>query len=152
MKRNDTLQSIHDNWGPLKRAMQAHFLHYFGEQNISPAQFELLKTVSCGQPISHKELARKMQLTPGAISQLLEGLEAAELIERTPHPEDRRIVHISLSRAGQAKLHDFHERRKQLLDTAFATLSDEELLAYLHVQQALLDHLENHHPTHKQED
>ncbi|HEY1064149.1 MAG TPA: MarR family transcriptional regulator [Candidatus Saccharimonadales bacterium] len=152
MKRSEMLQGIHDSWGPLKRAMHAHFLQYFGEQGISPVQFELLKTIGCNQPLSHKELSRKMQLTPGAISQLLEALEEAKLIVRTPSPEDRRIVLVSLSKPGHDQLELFHARRKQILDGAFAQLDDDELATYLQVQQSLLKYLEAHQTTDKQED
>lgn len=42
--------------------------------------------------------------TKGTVSQTLAVLERDGLIQRRPDPDDRRVVHFSLTRAGQAEL------------------------------------------------
>lgn len=55
-------------------------------------------------PLSPRELATKMGLTPSTVTALLDRLEAAGMTSRAAHPTDRRRVVISLTEPGQALL------------------------------------------------
>lgn len=147
MQRDELIQAVIDSWGPLKRAVHQYFMQYYAPIHLSPVQLELLKTIHHCQPLSHKELAQRMQLTPGAISQQLEGLESTNLIERTLSPDDRRVSYLTVSPAGQEKLEEFRAASRQLFAEALSTLSDDELAAYIKAQDSLKQHLEQH--THK---
>jgi DNA-binding MarR family transcriptional regulator len=153
MTRSETLQAIFDNWGPMKRSIHGYMLQHFGELGLSPAQLEIIKTIHYYQPLSHKVLAKKMQLTPGGVSQLLEGLEQTGFVMRAPDPSDRRVVYLSLSPKGAQKIDEFHQVAKQLLGDVFEQLEDKELIAYLHVQQKLIEHLKQYQQhTHKHQE
>jgi DNA-binding MarR family transcriptional regulator len=143
MKRNDLTQQAFDQMTDLKRAMHSHFLHSFERFGLSLVQLELLKKIQRQQPLSAKQLADMMQLTPGAISQFLEGLDQADCIMRTPNPQDRRVVLVSLSRTGTRKLEEYEKLRKRLFTDAFAVFSDDELKQWLHIQQKLINWLES---------
>jgi DNA-binding MarR family transcriptional regulator len=152
MSRANTLQLIFDNWGPMKRSIHVYLLRHFGDLGLSPAQLEILKTIHCSQPLSHKVLAQKMQLTPGAVSQLLEVLEQGKLVSRSTDPKDRRVAYLSLSAKGEQKIEEFHQVAKQLLNNVFSQLDDAELTAYLHAQQKLIEHLAQYQTNKHQED
>lgn len=144
MQREELVQAVIDSWGPLKRAVHQYFLHYYAPLHLSPVQLELLKTIHSCQPLSHKQLAHHMQLTPGAVSQQLEALEQANLVERTLNPDDRRVSYLSVSPEGQQKLAAFRTSSRQLFADALSGLSDEELAAYIKAQRSLRQHLEHH--------
>jgi DNA-binding MarR family transcriptional regulator len=48
------------------------------------------------------ELARKMDVDAGAVTRMLDRLEAKGLLERVRSESDRRVVHLQLTAAGQA--------------------------------------------------
>lgn len=152
MKRSELLQAIYDNWGPLKRSMHAYFLTHFGALQFSPAQLEMLKAIHAAQPISHKALAQRCRLTPGGVTQQLEGPETAGLVERTADPDDRRIVYLSLTPDGEAKLAEFKTLGRQLLREVFSKLDDDELAAYLRAQRKLIEHFEAEQQNNHTED
>lgn len=151
MQRNELLQAIYDNWGPLKRSMHAYFSTHFGALQLSPAQLDMLKGIHAGQPLSHKALAQRCHVTPGGVTQQLEGLENAGLVQRTTDPEDRRVVYLSLTPDGEAKLAEFKEIGKQLLHDVFSKLDDEELAIYLQTQRKLIERLEAYQHKHKED-
>jgi DNA-binding MarR family transcriptional regulator len=62
-----------------------------------------------GNALIPTQLASVGQLTSGGMTNRLDRLEAAGLIEREPHPDDRRSVLVSLTAAGT-----------ELADDAFA--------------------------------
>lgn len=48
------------------------------------------------------ELAERLQLTPGAVTQLVDQLQRLGLIERAPDPADRRAVRVRPTAAAEA--------------------------------------------------
>lgn len=50
------------------------------------------------------DLARRLVLTPSGVTRLLEGLEAAGLVERAACPSDLRVVYAQLTEAGRERL------------------------------------------------
>jgi DNA-binding MarR family transcriptional regulator len=57
-----------------------------------------------GRALSNAQLARRAYMTPQAMSEVIEALEAKGLIERTPHPNHRRVYPMSLTPEGQRVL------------------------------------------------
>jgi DNA-binding MarR family transcriptional regulator len=114
-----------------------------GQQDISLTQLELLLTVKHRQPISVKDLAAEMRLTPGAITQLLEGLAERNYVQREAAEYDRRVTNVSLTPSGAQKLKSLWEQRKVMLKQIMETLDTEELAVMLRVQEKMLQHFEN---------
>ncbi|MCE7032708.1 MarR family transcriptional regulator [Lysobacter sp. GX 14042] len=48
------------------------------------------------------ELARAAELNPGAMTRLIDRLEARRLVERSADPSDRRAVQVTMTAAGAA--------------------------------------------------
>ncbi|MFC0559743.1 MarR family winged helix-turn-helix transcriptional regulator [Halalkalibacter alkalisediminis] len=65
---------------------------------LSISQFDLLVQVGVHQPLSQQELAEKLLVSKGNITQMLVKLEKAGLIKRK---QEWRIKQISLTAAGQ---------------------------------------------------
>jgi DNA-binding MarR family transcriptional regulator len=141
--RSQTLQEIFEIMDVSKRSMHGHFQHVFESLKLSPSQIQLLMVINIKQPISHKALASKMQLTPGAISQLLDGLADGDYITRTQSQADRRINYLSITKAGKRKLAECNKLREQIFTKAFTTLTDAELESYLAIQQKMLSYFDD---------
>jgi DNA-binding MarR family transcriptional regulator len=54
------------------------------------------------QGMRMSELAERLQLTPGAVTQLVDQLQRLGLIERVPDPSDRRAVRVRPTAAAEA--------------------------------------------------
>ena len=52
------------------------------------------------------DLSRSLLLTPSGVTRLLEGLEAAGLVESMPCPSDKRVTYAVITDAGRAKVQD----------------------------------------------
>ena len=53
-----------------------------------------------GQRLTMTQLARDVTLTSGGFTKLADRMVAAELIERQPSPEDRRVTYVALTAEG----------------------------------------------------
>ncbi len=76
------------------------------EHGLSVNDYEALYLLSRaeGRRLKRVELARRLALTPSGVTRLLEGLEAAGLVERTTCPNDLRVAYAQLTDAGAEKL------------------------------------------------
>ena len=101
----------------------------FARYDLDPAAFDVLATLRrTGAPftLTAGELMRSAMVTSGAITQRLDRLETRGLVRRGPHPDDGRVVQVSLSERGR----DLVDR---VLPDHLAT--EERLLAALSPEQ-----------------
>ena len=96
----------------------------FADDDLGRASFKVLLALRrLGPPYTAQpsELAEQLGLSRGALSALLSPLEEDGLIRRTTDPDDRRKVHVELTRAGKRAFdrHGRHEGRDEaaLLDS-----------------------------------
>jgi DNA-binding MarR family transcriptional regulator len=142
MLREELIESIFSNMQQMHRTGTAKFHALIGRADISPSQLELLKIVKHRQPISIKDIASDMRLTPGAVTQLLENLVTNGYLERAEDVIDRRITNISLAAGGKQKLQELWDQRMHLMKKIVDSLDDEELVIMLRVQDKMIAHID----------
>lgn len=69
---------------------------------LTDAQWKPLWLLQSGAATTANELARRMDIDAGAITRLVDRLEAKGLIERVRSDADRRVVHLRVTAAGVA--------------------------------------------------
>ena len=62
----------------------------------------LLGLLERDEPVSMSAFGTAHDLTPRAMTVLVSGLEREGLVQRAPHPHDRRVTLLSLTSAGRA--------------------------------------------------
>lgn len=79
-------------------AFDAHFERY----GLSAGKFTVLMQLYVAkQGVPPSEFAERANVTRATITGLLDGLEREGLIQRQPHPSDRRMLTIHLTGAGR---------------------------------------------------
>lgn len=67
--------------------------------DLTFSQYITVKKLAGGMA-SVTDLARAAEVNPGAMTRLLDKLEARDLVKRVADPSDRRALHINLTEAG----------------------------------------------------
>lgn len=93
------------------------------ELNFS--QFITIKTLAAGTA-SVTELARAAYLHPGAMTRLLDKLEARGILARVSDPADRRALHIHLTPLGLTIWNDVNDCARRVRAQATAGLGEDE--------------------------
>ncbi len=93
--------------------------------DLTFSQYITLKKLADGTA-GASDLARAAELNPGAMTRLLDKLEAKGLLSREADPDDRRALHIRLTDAGRAIWRDIDQCGMRVRDTALGGLSDSE--------------------------
>lgn len=83
----------------LAQRLDVHVRRVAEELGITATQVVALRELS--EPITARELATRMCCEPSNATFVLDRLEHQELIERRPHPTDRRAKQIVLTAAGR---------------------------------------------------
>lgn len=104
--------------------------------DVSTAQFDVLATVGAHEGITQQELAERLLVTQGNITQLLDKLEQRRLLQRCPDGRSKRLV---LTEAGRRLHDDVVPAQERFQAEQFAQLS----LAERHQLLALLRKLQH---------
>jgi len=89
------------------------------------SQYVTLKMLSNG-PAGVTDLARFAELNPGAMTRLLDKLEAKGIIARVADPADRRALNINLTDAGLSMWQDVNQCGQRVLERAMTGMSQDE--------------------------
>lgn len=139
MERDTIITKLFDTMQTMKRVMHGHMQNAMEGCPVSRAQLELLFTISHLQPVSFTQLAERLKLTTGAVSQLVDGLSQAGLVERETDPDDRRKQCLRLTSQGHALLHSFEKHRRTQLESIMQNLTTDELKTWLHIQEKMIE-------------
>ncbi|MFC5186304.1 MarR family winged helix-turn-helix transcriptional regulator [Actinomadura harenae] len=86
--------------------LDAHVRRAADDLDLTPTQVIALRELT--EPITARELAHRMVCEPPNATFVIDRLEKQGLIERRPHPTDRRAKQVVLTETG-------HERRAEVL-------------------------------------
>ncbi|MFJ7511752.1 MarR family winged helix-turn-helix transcriptional regulator [Peribacillus simplex] len=97
--------------------------------NLSAAQFDILVQVGSHERLSQQELANKLFVTKGNITQLLRKMEELGLIKRE---QEWKTKYLSLTEEGKEFFHEVVPKQEHFQASQFANLNETE-------KQQLLD-------------
>ena len=110
---------------------------------LSPTLAAALATIERHAPLTPSELAARERVQRPTATRLLARLEAAELIARTPDPDDGRSWLASPTDAGSALLAELRTRKTAYLARRLETLPPEDRAALERAAAILEDVLED---------
>ncbi len=101
-KRYDVSRSVGHGLMHLMLTMRREVEARMAAHGLTDAQWKPLWMLKSGRATTAIELARETMIDAGAITRMLDRLEAKGLIERLRSETDRRVVHLRLTAAGEA--------------------------------------------------
>ncbi|MDG4475759.1 MarR family winged helix-turn-helix transcriptional regulator [Thiovibrio frasassiensis] len=93
---------------------------------LSTPQMHTIEIVGHSGSLRMKELAKKMGVTTGTLTVMIDRLEQQGLLHRAPHETDRRSYLIALTPKGQELFAEHHQHHLRLTEEITATLSQKE--------------------------
>ncbi len=126
-KREELLQTLNQRMMSVMR----HVRHPGPppEPILSPPQVHLLFAIAGRKDagISMKELAELSSITPGAVTQFVDGLVERGLVAREGDTNDRRIVRLKLTELAKSQFEKFRKEHLTSMFKIFEVLSDDEI-------------------------
>jgi DNA-binding MarR family transcriptional regulator len=97
-----------------------------GEGGISYARMRLLGALHCGGPQIMSSISDELGVTRRNVTALVDALEEEGLVQRKPHPTDRRATIIELTEQGFETTNSMYEEHRAAVAELFADLSEED--------------------------
>ena len=104
-------------WARMERELAA------AGHDLTFSQFIAIKKLAVGTA-GVTDLARAADLNPGAMTRLLDKLEARGLLVREADPSDRRALHIHLTDAGREMWRDIDQCGQRVRERALRGMDD----------------------------
>jgi DNA-binding MarR family transcriptional regulator len=96
---------------------------------LSDAKLEMLEVLGCcnGDRACLYDLGDRLGVTRPNVTKLVDGLERGGLVERLPHPADRRMVQAHLTSEGREVAGSALPGREERMREIWGHLDDDEL-------------------------
>jgi DNA-binding MarR family transcriptional regulator len=101
------------------------------DPSLSPVAYSMMMALNDSGPQRASALVGIFSVDKGAVSRQVSALLELGLIERTPDPEDRRAMILSITEEGSRRLAGLALARRHQLTTRLESWSDEELSAFV---------------------
>jgi DNA-binding MarR family transcriptional regulator len=134
------VNDIHNVSGPLNDALERTFQlaatlgavmqQGLVERGLTRARASVVWQLHHRGPVTQRELSQALNVTPRNITTLLDALQTAGFVSRSPHPTDRRATLVALTDHGRSTATRLHTEYKQLADVLFADISARDVTAY----------------------
>jgi DNA-binding MarR family transcriptional regulator len=125
---------------PLLEQLRAEGLR---RRRLTLARARLLRVLDDDGPLVMSELSRALDVTPRAVTGLVDGLEADGFARRTEHPSDRRATLIELTSAGRRFCRDMHDGLERVAREFLGDVPAHDLVAGLRVLEHVRAALDN---------
>jgi len=121
-------------WARMERELGA------AGHELTFSQFIAIKKLATGLA-SVTDLARAADLNPGAMTRLLDKLEARGLLVREADPNDRRALHIHLTQAGFTMWRDIDQCGQRVRERALRGMDDDTRTQLTRLLEQVRDNL-----------
>jgi DNA-binding MarR family transcriptional regulator len=121
--------------GAAERRLERHA----GGFGLSDAKLEVLEVLSCcdDRRACLHALGDELGVTRPNVTKLVDGLERGGLVERLPHPSDRRMVQAHVTRQGLRVAQEALPGRGEVMERLWDCLDDDELAQLVALLQAV---------------
>ena len=127
----------------LNRAASAVLRHNdasIAEHGLSQGEFAILEALYHRGPLLLGEVQKKILVSSGGVTYLVDRLEAEGLVERQESPTDRRARYAALTSKGRKLIASIFPAHAAALHAALSGLSDDETRAAIDLLRKLGTH------------
>ena len=109
------------------QAMETAAHRHLAAHNLTISQFGVLEALLHLGPLSQRRLAEKILRSSGNLTMVIDNLERDGLVRRERDPNDRRVMIVILTKAGENLIRDLLPTHVRGLTTLFGALEAEEI-------------------------
>jgi DNA-binding MarR family transcriptional regulator len=126
VKRNEIIENIFENIYIIRQRIASEMNLPLNEIPLTYSQWQVLNHVRKAESINIKDLARLLDITSSAATQIVDGLVNKGFLSRKRSKADRRVLEIALSKKSLKQL----EKSMKKICPIFEVLDNKELLEY----------------------
>jgi DNA-binding MarR family transcriptional regulator len=102
------------------------FLERMAVYGLRPVDFSVLSVIAHNPGVTSRQLCACLGILPPNFVGMLTSLEKRELVQRQPHPSDKRAIALQLSSAGKKLMREAERTAQTLESDATVRLTEAE--------------------------
>ena len=108
------------------KAIQERIREEMAKNKLSITEFSVLEVLYLKGKQTIQQIGHSILITSGSMTYVIDKLEEKGLLNRNDCPDDRRVVHITLTADGMDLMKKIMPKHQELIDYMFGALSDDE--------------------------
>ena len=133
MRHHHDLPELADQMHRINHRLRRRWGEQLAPHGMSPHYYRALAAVAravaqgsdSGEAgLKLREIAERLRIAPRSATEVIDGLEERELVQRVPHPNDRRATLVVITDAGQQVFEQLRDERKSSSEEFFAVLDE----------------------------
>ena len=116
------------SWNPRERS---DAFRQWVRGSLSLVHLHVLTVLESDGALSMSHLAEALDVSVASATGIVDRMEQRGLVERRREPEDRRVVLVHATEAGDAVFRDLAAQRRKMLIPVLERMTDEELSSFL---------------------
>jgi DNA-binding MarR family transcriptional regulator len=101
MTRETPAEDLGDAFGAVARRLRAASMASLSAWDVTPSQMRAIRNLTAHEGgVRSSELAHLLRIAPRSATEVIDALEAKDLVQRSPDPTDRRATLVSLTPRG----------------------------------------------------
>lgn len=121
-------------------AQQFHISH---EDKIATMlHFSTLSYLDKNPEATMSDISHYLQSSFSSTTQLIERLHKSGFVQRTDDTNDRRIIHLSLTKDGKKELREMTKKRISQMKKMYANIDEKDMSDLIRIQEKILNGLQ----------
>lgn len=137
MTHSQSLEPLISTYGRLYLRMHRLFDRRMAASGASLARTKMMMFIDREGPVRAADIAELFSLAPRTVTEALDSMERAGLVERSPDPQDRRAKRVTITDVGKSAIAASEPERLALIEEVFGILTVEERAQFLGVMDKL---------------
>ncbi len=122
----------------VRKAVAGAISSEYGNEEITPSLMECLQYLYLHGPSSIRDIARGLEVTLSAASQLVDRLVKKGLVSRRENEEDRRLTRVEISEVGADLVSQMRERRYRWFESVISAMPENKRRSFLEGLESFL--------------
>lgn len=141
MNKKHYIEELFDTMTQLRKliALQAQESHE--EKTATMLQFSALNFLKSQSNGTVGDLAEHIKLSKSSATQLVERLEKAGFLRRVHDKNDRRIVHLRITKQGEVKIIELKKKFMEKIGKVFSRIPERDLHELIRIHTNLIETL-----------
>jgi MarR family transcriptional regulator, organic hydroperoxide resistance regulator len=124
--RKDRTERFQQAFWAAKRAIAESTGAAFARYGVHAGQQFILRCLWDEDGLAPGEIASRLGLSTPTVTKATARMEAVGLVARRPHPTDRRLVRIQLTKSGRSLQSEIDKEIERMTERALRSLSDRQ--------------------------
>ncbi|PGY07377.1 MarR family winged helix-turn-helix transcriptional regulator [Bacillus sp. AFS031507] len=108
------------------KVIQERIRDEMSKNNLSITEFSVLEVLYHNEKQTIQQIGNSILISSGSMTYVIDKLEQKGLLNRLPCPDDRRVIHVTLTDAGIDLMEKIMPKHQELVDDIFGFLNNDE--------------------------